>query len=267
MPLLLHARQRLRDGGVENADAEARWMTELLPRDGHEAARLEEWLDRRIAGEPFQYVVGTAAFYGIDLDVGPGVLIPRPETELLVERALRLLRPRPADTPVLDLCTGSGAIPLAILHERPDLSAIGVDLSPDALTWAERNRRRLRAERCVFLQGDLFGPLPADARFPLVTANPPYVSPREYPDLPPVVKDHEPRLALVAEDDGLALELRIAADARRHLTHDGTLLLEIGETQGPRIADQLRCLGYHDVAILPDLAGKDRIAEAHWSGN
>ena len=265
MSLLLHARQRLREGGVENADAEARWMTELLPRDGREAARLEEWLDRRIAGEPFQYVVGVAAFYGLDLEVGPGVLIPRPETELLVERALQILLFCPADTPILDLCTGSGAIPLAILHERPDLRAIGVELSPEALAWAERNRLHLHADRCAFLQGDLFEPIPGNARFPLITANPPYVSPHEYPDLPPVVKDHEPSLALVADDEGLALECRIAADAPHYLASGGALLLEIGDTQGPRIADHLRRLGYHDIAIHPDLAGKDRIAEAHWA--
>ncbi len=263
MSLLQHARRRLLDGGVENAEAEARWMTELLPHDGREAERLDEWLDRRIAGEPFQYVVGTAAFYSIELEVGFGVLIPRPETELLVERALQILRPCPAGTRFLDLCTGSGAIPLAILHERPALRAIGVDLSPDALRWAERNRQRLHADRCEFLQGDLFAPIPDGDRFPLITANPPYIAPGEYSGLPSVVRDHEPRLALVADDDGLALECRIAAEAMRFLAPGGALLLEIGDTLGPRIADYLRRLGYQDIAIPPDLAGKDRIAEAH----
>ena len=133
-------RNALRAAGVENADQEARWMLELARRecatDAEQTARLEDWLRRRTAGEPFQYVVGSVEFYAVELAVGPGVLIPRPETELLVERALHLLAETPPGTPILDLCTGSGAIPLALAHERPDLDYTAIDLSTEALRWA-----------------------------------------------------------------------------------------------------------------------------------
>lgn len=228
-------------------------------------ARLDEWVCRRIAGEPFQYIVGSVEFYNIELAVGPGVLIPRPETELLVEHALQLLADTPSGTEVLDLCTGSGAIPLALAHERPDLSYLGIDLSPEALAWAEHNRASLNPPLCQFLQGDLFAPLgPPRPRFRLITANPPYVSPVEYRELPSEVKDFEPQLALEADDDGMAIEKRIADEARGHLQPDGWLLLEIGESQGKRLAEHLQSLGYQEVAILKDLAGRDRIAQAQW---
>ena len=262
-------RERLQNGGVENALQEARWMLQIAERKSFSAAeleaQLEEWAGRRIAGEPFQYVVGSVEFYNIELAVGPGVLIPRPETELLVEHALQLLSDAPRDTEVLDLCTGSGAIPLALAHERPDLTFIGIDLSPEALEWAERNSEALQPPRCRFLRGDLFAPLgKPQPRFRLITANPPYVSPEEYRCLPPEVKDFEPRLALEADDDGLALEKRIAAEARAFLHPGGWLLLEIGESQGARLAEHLQALGYQEVAILKDLAGRDRIAQAQW---
>ncbi|MBO4619205.1 MAG: peptide chain release factor N(5)-glutamine methyltransferase [Victivallales bacterium] len=262
-------RERLEAAGVENALQEARWMTELARRENADdtalTARLDEWTRRRIVGEPFQYVVGSVEFYNIELAVGPGVLIPRPETELLVERSLHLLAETPSGTEVLDLCTGSGAIPLALAHERSDLAYIGIDLSPEALAWAERNRAVLKPPQCQFLCGDLFTPLGTPRpRFQLITANPPYVSPDEYRCLPSEVKDFEPRLALEADDDGMALEKRIADEARSHLHPGGWLLLEIGESQGARLAEHLQSLGYQEVAILKDLAGRDRIAQAQW---
>ena len=262
-------RGRLQAANVENASQEARWMLELVRLDTDQPlaqeALLAEWVRRRIAGEPFQYVVGSVEFYNIELAVGHGVLIPRPETELLVEHALKLLADTPPDTEVLDLCTGSGAIPLALAHERPDLSYLGIDLSPDALAWAERNHATLRPPKCQFLCGDLFAPLgPPHPHFRLITANPPYVSPDEYRELPSEVKDFEPRIALEADDDGMALEKRIADEARGHLHSGGWLLMEIGESQGTRLAEYLQSLGYQEVAVLKDLAGRDRIAQAQW---
>ncbi|MBR4125007.1 MAG: peptide chain release factor N(5)-glutamine methyltransferase [Victivallales bacterium] len=261
--------ERLQAAGVENAQQEARWMLQLAQRqttsETAQEHQLEEWVQRRISGEPFQYIVGSVEFYNIELAVGPGVLIPRPETELLVERALQLLADTPSGTEVLDLCTGSGAIPLALAHERTDLAYIGIDLSSEALIWAERNRAILNPPQCQFLQGDLFAPLGQPCpRFQLITANPPYVSPDEYRCLPPEVKDFEPQLALEADDDGMAIEKRIADEARGHLQPDGWLLLEIGESQGTRLAEHLQSLGYQEVAICKDLAGRDRIAQAQW---
>ena len=256
-------RERLLAANVENASQEARWMLELVRLDADQPtaqeARLAEWVRRRIAGEPFQYVVGSVEFYNIELAVGHGVLIPRPETELLVDHALKLLADTPPDTEVLDLCTGSGAIPLALAHERPDLSYLGIDLSPEALAWAELNRAALRPPKCQFLCGDLFAPLgPPHPRFRLITANPPYVSPDEYRELPSEVKDFEPRLALEADDDGMALEKRIADEARSHLLPGGHLLMEIGETQGLRLQEYCATLGYQQIAVLQDLTGRDR---------
>ena len=147
--------ERLRGGGVENANQEAQWMLALAKRKSRDVAELlellENWTRRRISGEPFQYIVGSVEFYNIELAIGPGVLIPRPETELLVEHALKLLSGQPSGTAVLDLCTGSGAIPLAMAHERPDLDYTGIDLSPEALRWAEENRANLRPPHCRFL--------------------------------------------------------------------------------------------------------------------
>ncbi len=259
-----YARKTLEAAGVENASQEARWMVELLP-DGAPDSCLEEWVQRRCAGEPFQYIVGSVEFYTVTLSVGPGVLIPRPETELLVERGLEVLNSAAPGSRVLDLCTGSGAIVLAMAHERPDFDYTGVDLSPEALQWAQRNLAALKPPRCRFLQGDLFTPLGTPSpTFQLITANPPYITPDEYRQLPAVVHDYEPRMALEAEDNGLALEFAIADLARQWLAPGGTLLMEMGCLQGNDIADKLNSLGYTKVTIHPDLAGLDRFAEAHW---
>ena len=264
--------ERLRGGGVENANQEAQWMLALAKRKSRDVAELlellENWTRRRISGEPFQYIVGSVEFYNIELAIGPGVLIPRPETELLVEHALKLLSGQPSGTAVLDLCTGSGAIPLAMAHERPDLDYTGIDLSPEALRWAEENRANLRPPHCRFLQGDLFAPMgKSHSLYRLITANPPYISPEEYRQLPKEIKDFEPRMALEASDDGLALAKRIAEEARQFLVPDGWLLMEIGDTQGSRMREHLQILGYHSVEILRDLTGRDRIARACWKNH
>ena len=260
-------RNQLRASGIENYDQEAHWMFLLAARQtGSEAAQdrlLQDWLRRRCAGEPFQYVVGSVEFYSIELAVGPGVLIPRPETELLVEKALELLQSTPAGNAVLDLCTGSGAIPLALAHERPDLEYTGIDLSPEALRWAEKNRAALKPPKCRFLLGDLFAPLGMPApKFQLVTANPPYVSPSEYAALEPEIKEHEPRLALEAEDDGLAVACRILDEARPFMASGAFLLMEMGETQGRALQERALADGFSDVRILRDLTGRDRFVFA-----
>ncbi len=259
-----YACRRLSAGGVENADQEGRWMVELLSRKfpgGVSPSSLDSWIDRRISGEPFQYVVGSVEFYDLELQVGPGVLIPRPETEGLVERALELLAGVSAGGRVLDLCTGSGAIPLAIAHARPELHCLGVDLSPEALVWAQKNLALTGITNCEFRLGDLFGGVPAGMRFDLITSNPPYVTPEEYRDLPSVVKDYEPRMALEAADEGLALEKAIIAQAPQWLKRGGALLLEMGETQGAVLADALKEAGLSEVVIRKDLFGRDRNVE------
>lgn len=260
------AYRRLAAGGVDNAFQEARWMLEILAlQEKPECIQttLDSWIERRIAGEPFQYIVGSVLFYDIELLVGPGVLIPRPETELLVERALHLLKEVPAGGCLLDLCTGSGAIALAIASERPDIHCIGVDLSPEALRWARLNKERLGVSNCEFLEGDLFKPLTSGMRFDIITANPPYVAPDEYLDLPSEVKDYEPRMALEADEDGLLLEREIIRQAPQWLKNGAPLILEMGESQGCALAAQFARCGYGSISIRNDLCGRQRFAEGH----
>ncbi|MCR4576000.1 MAG: peptide chain release factor N(5)-glutamine methyltransferase [Lentisphaeria bacterium] len=267
------ARRRLEEGGIENAVQEAGWLVSQLLGDNpvaipcsngaefppHLQAELDRRVQRRLDGEPLQYIMGDVDFHCVNLFVGPGVLIPRPETEQLVDIALDHLA---IDGPVLDLCTGSGAIALAIAASRPSRDIYGTDISPQALEWAEKNRCKLHADNLTLLEGDLFQPLPPNLQFALITANPPYVSPNEYETLAPVVKDHEPQIALVAEDDGIAVLRRIAEDAQARLLPDGWLICEIGDQQGPRMADILGNLHYSIVMVQKDYAGHDRFAVA-----
>ncbi len=237
-------------------------MVELAWRDATPQERLEAMLRQREAGVPFQYAVGSTEFYCIELEVGPGVLIPRPETELLVEEALRLLQDAPAGTRVLDLCTGSAAIPLAMAAERPDLDYTAVDISPEALVWARRNVARLKPPHLQLFQGDLFEPLEEGTQFALVTANPPYVSPSEYAALDSVIKEYEPRLALEAAEDGLAVACRILDGARPFMASGAFLLMEMGETQGRALQERAITDGFSDVRILRDLTARDRFVFA-----
>lgn len=266
--MIAEAGQRLVDAGISNGLQEARWMLgeivsasqpccggcELPP----EVQRtFERQVERRANGEPLQYVMGTAAFHCIELAVGPGVLIPRPETEQLVEIALKHCG---ECVKVLDLCTGSGAIALAMARQRPQARFTGVDISEEALAYARKNQASLGIRNVEFLQGDLFEPLPSGARFSLVTANPPYVSEADYEGLEAVVHDYEPRLALVAAEEGLAVIRRIAESAGDYLLPGGCLLTEIGDEQGNRVAEIFKVAGFENVQILMDYSGHDRFA-------
>jgi release factor glutamine methyltransferase len=251
--------ERLRAGGVESYAAEARWIVQLAgDRDVAELVR------RRLAGEPLQYVLGTAAFRRIELRVGTGVFVPRPETELVAERAIALL---PRGGTLVDLCTGSGAIALSVADERPDARVVATEVSPAALRWARANRDAL-APHVELCEGDLFGPLPRDLarQVDVVVSNPPYVERRAAERLPRDVAEHEPERALFAPGAGTGVIERIAAAAPEWLRPDGAVVLEIGETQGPVVRALLEALGYGAVSVAPDLTGRDRIAEARWPG-
>lgn len=209
-------------------------------------------------------MLGTAAFRRLELKVGPGVFIPRPETELVVERAMSRL---PDGGLLVDLCTGSGAIALSVADERRDARVVASELSPTASQWATSNRESLGLRVDLFV-GDLFEPLPRDlaGRVDVVVCNPPYVDHSERSMLPPDVVDHEPADALFAPGEGVSVIARIASDAPDWLRSDGWLVLEIGETQGRAVRDILVERGFADVAIRPDLTGRDRIAEGRWPG-
>lgn len=192
-------------------------------------AEFEALVERRLAGEPLQYLEGTAAFGSWDLQVDPRVLIPRPETELLWEVAAALVE---SPSVIVDLCTGSGALAIALAKSFPDSRVVGTDLSPDALDVARLNGELLDAS-VEWLCGDLFAALPRElaGAVDLLVSNPPYVAEHEYAALPEDVK-REPRLALVSGPTGLEVYERIAAEIGRWLTPGGRFALEIGETQG-----------------------------------
>jgi release factor glutamine methyltransferase len=267
---LLRAQARLA-GCVEDARAEAeillaaalaRGRAWLLAHDEAPvpppvARRYAQWIERRRAGEPVAYLTGTREFWSLALRVTPAVLIPRPETETLVEWALACLAERRAPC-VADLGTGSGAIALALAHERPDARIIATDLSADALAVARDNARRLGLTNVQWRQGDGCAPL-AGERCDLIAANPPYVAEND-PHLAQL--RFEPRLALVAGADGLAVLRAIAAQARSALRSGGWLLLEHGAEQGAAVRACLRDCGYRAIHTRRDGAGLERVAGA-----
>jgi release factor glutamine methyltransferase len=219
-----------------------------------EVLRLRSLVDRRRSREPLAYVLGKWGFRRLTLAVDPRVLIPRPETEILVERCLELLdgvqEPR-----ILDVGVGSGAIALALADERPDARVVATDSSPDALEVAEANKLRLGLDGRVELRlGDVLAG--AEGPFDLVVANPPYVSPDDIERLEPEVL-HEPRDALV----GVGRHAAVAETARRVIRAGGALALEVGDGQGREVAESFRDLGYVDVATTEDLAGRERVVD------
>lgn len=230
-------------------------------------AKLRELVRRAGQHEPVAYLVGRSEFYSIEFEVTPDCLIPRPETELLVQRAIELLRQRPGPHRVCDVCTGCGVIAVAIAKNVPEAKVIATDLSETALAVAAKNvRKHGLDERVELLQGDLFEPLIPQldmAPFDLIVCNPPYVSAAEYEALERNVKDYEPRTALYGGDDGLDLYRRIAEQVGRFLDADGALLLEIGYKQGPAVRDLLEKTGlFPTVKVDKDLSNHDRVVTA-----
>lgn len=210
---------------------------------------------RRRGGEPLQYIEGGTQFGPIELSVDSRALIPRPETERLFELCLELTAG--IDAPVVvDLCTGTGNVALAVKHSVPEAAVYATDVSPDAIALASQNGEDLGLD-VRFATGDLFAPLPASLRggVDLVVANPPYVSEDEYQALPPEIALHEPRAALVAGNDGLDILRRIAADASDWLRPGGVIACEIGETQGNACVGVFSLFG---ARIELDLAGRER---------
>lgn len=220
---------------------------------------------RRSRREPLQYITGTAFFRYLELSVDPRVLIPRPETEMLVERALALLRGTGGHPLVVDVGTGSGCIALSLARECPAAVVHATDLDPRALSVALENARRLGMEGVVrFHLGDCLSALPEDMRgtVDLVVSNPPYVREGDFQSLPPEVREHEPRSALVAGPRGTEVHLRILREALSWLTPGGWLLMEGGEDQMGELAVVARDMGYVEVRVHEDLNGRPRMVEA-----
>lgn len=224
---------------------------------GRQAMALAE---RRIAGEPIARIVGHKEFYGLDLMLTPATLVPRPDTETLVDAALDLIERRwgrAAPICIVDLGTGSGAILLALLSELADARGLGVDFCEEAATTARDNARRLcLADRAAFVVGDWSEPIGAAD---VVVANPPYVETSVIPTLEAEVRDHDPRLALDGGRDGLDAIRTIVSDLGRILTADGSALIEIGAGQGGSLRQIAERAGL-SVRLVPDLAGIERVA-------
>jgi release factor glutamine methyltransferase len=223
-----------------------------------ELAACRELIRRRLSGEPVAYLVGKQEFWSLPLVVDPRVLIPRPETEHLVEAALSALLGRRAPR-VADIGTGSGAVALAIAHERPDAEVVAVDRSPEALAVARANAAALELE-VELVEGDLLAPLADRAPFDLIVSNPPYVREGDYDGLPPEVK-REPRAALLAGPDGLAVLRRLVDGAPGLLAAGGVLALEFGAGQASEVAALMDARGYLEVKARRDLAGIERVVE------
>ncbi len=225
------------------------------------AARFSALIGRRAAGEPVAYILGRKDFWTLELSVSPAVLVPRPETELLVERALAV--GPDGEAKVADLGTGSGAIALALASARPRWRIVATDISAAALAVARANAVALGLQRVAMARGDWLAGLPAGRRFHLLVSNPPYVAAGD-PALGQPELQREPRLALVAAEDGLAALRRIAADAPDHLEPGGWLLLEHGATQAAAVAGALVARGFAQVRSHRDLAGRERMTEGQW---
>ncbi len=225
---------------------------------GH-ASEFEALIEQRVRGEPIAYLTGRRGFWSLDLMVAPGVLIPRPETEQLVQRALEIL-PAKTTLDVLDLGTGSGAIALAIAVERPAARVLGVDRSMDALRIASSNAQRLDLCNLAFLRSDWLQSVRAGTRFDLIVSNPPYVASGD-PHLLRGDLRFEPPAALVSGVDGLDAIRKIVSGARAHLRAGAALVVEHGSTQGAGVRAEFMAAGFGCVETLQDLAGHDRITQ------
>ena len=262
----------LQAAGIEEAALDARLLLEavcgtdrndlLVHGEQPVAPEAEEkylnWIRQRAEHIPLQQLTGEQGFMGLTFSVNEHVLIPRQDTEILVEEVLKELHD---GMRVLDMCTGSGCILLSLLHYSNDCEGLGVDLSAEALEVAGRNVLKVltpeKAEHAHFLQSDLFEKV--EGKFEIIVSNPPYIASAEVEKLMPEVRDHEPRMALDGTEDGLYFYRRIIEEAGKHLVSSGMLFFEIGYDQGQAVSELMRTEGYCDVQVVQDYAGLDRV--------
>ncbi len=262
----------LQAAGIEEATLDARLLLEavcgtdrndlLVHGEQPVAPEAEEkylnWIRQRAEHIPLQQLTGEQDFMGLTFSVNEHVLIPRQDTEILVEEVLKELHD---GMRVLDMCTGSGCILLSLLHYSNDCEGLGVDLSAEALEVAGRNVLKVltpeKAEHAHFLQSDLFEKV--EGKFEIIVSNPPYIASAEVEKLMPEVRDHEPRMALDGTEDGLYFYHRIIEEAGQHLVSSGMLFFEIGYDQGQAVSELMRTEGYREVQVVQDYAGLDRV--------
>ncbi|MDY0091556.1 MAG: peptide chain release factor N(5)-glutamine methyltransferase [Candidatus Vecturithrix sp.] len=232
------------------------------PLEPEERKRFKTLLLHRTQGVPTQYLTGVQEFWSLGFRVTPAVLIPRPETEHLVETTLELARPMPKPS-ILDLGTGSGIIAISLKREMPQANLYASDVSDAALLIARENASSLLPDgrQVTFCQGDLFAPFPGMS-FDLIVSNPPYISESDYAALASEVRDHEPKLALYAGKDGLDIYRRLIAEAHSYLTPQGYILVEIGYGQKDAVAQIFEQQHFHVERIVKDYAGIERVIAA-----
>lgn len=274
--LLQDIAQRLRTRGIPDSAKEAELLVtsvlrisrpELYAFTGavspEASAAIESYAVRRCAGEPIHYIIGYMEFMELHISVGPGVLIPRPETELLVEETIRRIQGGAGGRiqerlAILDLCTGSGCIALSLAKAFPEATVFGVDISPSALNYARKNAADNAVENITFVEGDLFAPFDGQA-FSCITANPPYIRASDVGNLQIEIRAYEPLSALVGGDDGLDFYRRILAEAPQHLPPDGLLIMELGYDQADAVGELAHANGFSDILCIPDYAGIGRV--------
>jgi len=262
----------LQAAGIEEATLDARLLLEavcgtdrndlLVHGEQPVMPQAEEkylhWIRQRAEHIPLQQLTGEQDFMGLTFSVNEHVLIPRQDTEILVEEVLKELHDRMR---ILDMCTGSGCILLSLLHYSNDCEGLGVDLSAEALEVAGQNVLKVltpeKAEHAHFLQSDLFEKV--EGKFEIIVSNPPYIASAEIEKLMPEVRDHEPRMALDGTEDGLHFYRRIIKEAGKHLVNSGMLFFEIGYDQGQAVSELMRAQGYREVQVVQDYAGLDRV--------
>ena len=267
--LLAEGEKRLSAAGIENPALEAWYMLEDIcgidrvhyythpeeVADSECAERFEEAIRRRMGHEPLQYILGKTCFMGLDFMVGPTVLIPRQDTEVLVETVLSYIKSKDVD--VLDMCTGSGCILLSLMALGGLDHGWGSDISADALQIAERNQKALDIQGAQWILSSLFEEM--TGKYDMIVSNPPYISSGEIDGLMPEVRDFEPRLALDGEEDGLAFYRAISQKAPEFLKPGGMLFFEIGCTQAADVTACMAAHGFKNICTIKDLAGLDRV--------
>lgn len=226
--------------------------------------RFIEYINIRLTRKPLQYIIGNQEFMGLQFEVNEDVLIPRQDTEVLVESVLQFLDNSNA-TNVMDICTGSGCIPISLCYYNKDIKCVGIDISSKALTVARKNAIYNKVEdRIDFINNDLIDNYESQIKYDVIISNPPYIRTSDMDTLMTEVKDYEPSLALDGGEDGLIFYRRISEDASKYLAEGGKIFFEVGYDQAYEVSSILKQYGYKDIEIVKDLCGINRVVIANY---